>query len=333
MRINKNVFYKELFKRYAEPGLRPSMCKDMTGKTVVITGSTSGIGLATAVKLAGEGASLIGVGRSEARIRMAEEAVKKVYNEADITYMLCDLSSLNQVRELAEQIKEKVKINGKIDVLINAAGTFSSWYTGTVDGFELQFAVNHLAPFLLTNELMPLLKKGEAGRVIMVSSGSHYRTSINWNDIMLRKHYNCLMAYKQSKLANVLFAAELNRRLGGHSNVRAFAADPGLVNTDIGIKRSSGIAKWVWEMRSRRGTDPSVPASAIAYLACEPSIQQSPHVYWKDCKPLMPSRYSQRQDAARKLWEISERMCGIKSSDYGIDFQGNNEDSYSMNMA
>jgi hypothetical protein len=100
-----------------------------------------------------------------------------------------------------------------IDVLINNAGTVSSWYVSTVDGFELQFAVNHLAPFRLTYELLPLLECSQEGTIIGVSSGSHYRTRIHWKDVLLRKHYNCLLAYKQSKLANVLFATELNRRL------------------------------------------------------------------------------------------------------------------------
>lgn len=319
MSINWNKIYTEFFKRYVKISSDMSIKENLSGKTVVITGSTSGIGLATTVQLAKLGAFIIGIGRSESRCLQAEETVRKACKDADITYMLSDLSSLEQVRELATSIREKLKDkgNGTLDVLINTAGTFSSWYTGTVDGFELQFAVNHLAPFLLTNELMPLLKKAPEGRVIMVSSGSHYRTSINWKDIMLRRHYNCLMAYKQSKLANVLFATELNRRLGLEGRVRAFAVDPGLVNTDIGIKRSSGIAKWVWKVRSRSGVDPSVPAASIAYMAGEPSIQHSADVYWKDCKPMKPSSYSERKDAGERLWEISERMCGIKPSSIG----------------
>ena len=122
---------------------------------------------------------------------------------AKITYLAADLSVLSEVRRLAADIQEQLAIDGfsHLDVLINNAGTVSSWYISTVDGFELQFAVNHLAPFLLTHELLPLLEQSQAGTVICVSSGSHYRTRLRWDDIMLRKSYNTLLAYKQTKLA------------------------------------------------------------------------------------------------------------------------------------
>lgn len=282
--------------------------ENISGKTIVITGSTSGIGFATALLLAKHGANIIGIGRSDSKCRRAEDSIRSSCKDPHVAYIVADLSSLKQVKELAKNIRQRLG-NGKIDVLINAAGTFTSWYVNTVDGFEMQFAVNYLAPFLLTNELMPLLKRSPAGRIITVSSGSHYRTAINWKDIMLRKHYNCLMAYKQSKLADVLFTMELNRRMGQMSTVRAFAADPGLVNTDIGFKGTSGIARWIWKIRRSSGTNPSVAAESIAFLSCEPSIQHSENIYWKDCKPLKPSRYSQRADAAQRLWEISKRMC------------------------
>jgi len=165
---------------------------------------------------------------------------------------------------------------------------------------------------------MPLLRAAPAGRIITVSSGSHYRTKINWKDVCMRKHYNVLRAYKQSKLANVLFTTELNRRLGPTSTVRAYAVDPGLVNTDIGLKGTAGIARWIWAKRSKGGIDPAVPAKSIAYLAGEPSVHKSMQVYWKDCKPKKPSAYSQREDVALRLWQLSEKMCGIESSEYGL---------------
>ncbi len=287
---------------------------NMEGKTVVITGFTSGIGLATAKLLAGYGAYIIGTGRNESRCQQAESIIKSAFPESAVSYLVADLSSLKQVRELAGNIKKlaEEKNGGSIDVLINNAGTFSSWYVSTPEGFELQFAVNHLAPFLLTHELLPLLQKAPAGRIITVSSGSHYRTRIHWKDIMLRKHYNCLLAYKQSKLANVLFTVELNRRLGRDSKVRAFAVDPGLVNTDIGLKGTTGIARWIWKKRSKNGVPPERAARSIAFLAGEPSIQDRTEVYWKDCKPVRPSRYSQKPEAAIRLWELSEKMCGIR---------------------
>lgn len=289
---------------------------DLAGKIIIVTGSTSGIGFSTAAQLAKAGAYVIGVGRSPERCRNAEEAILKSCTgpSARISFLTADLSSIKQIRELSDKIRKKLASEGKdhIDVLINNAGTVSSWYTSTEDGFELQFAVNYLASFLLTHELLPLLKASPAGRMIAVSSGSHYRTRINWKDILLRKHYNCLAAYKQTKLANVMFCSEFNRRLGVNTNLSAFAVDPGLVNTEIGLKGTSGIVRWVWKKRSGKGIDPEAAAASIVYLAAEPSIQGTNHVYWKECKPMEPSRYSQRRNETERLWNLSEKMCGLE---------------------
>ncbi len=283
-------------------------------KVIVITGATSGIGLATVKELALKGAYVIGAGRSEERCKAAEQEVRNICPDAKINYLTADLSSLSEVTRLTADIQKMLMKEGfsHIDVLINNAGTVSSWYMSTVDGFELQFAVNHLAPFLLTHELLPLLERSQAGTVICTSSGSHYRTRLRWNDIMLRKHYNTLLAYKQTKLANVLFVTELNRKLtASDSSVKAFALDPGLVNTDIGLKGTGGIVKKVWQLRSKGGTPPEIPAHSMVYLAMDPAPRLTGRVYWKDCSPMKPSSYSQRPDVSKRLWELSARMCGI----------------------
>jgi NAD(P)-dependent dehydrogenase (short-subunit alcohol dehydrogenase family) len=286
-----------------------------TGKIVVITGATSGIGLAAAKEMAARGAYVVGTGRSEERCKNAENEVRSSCPGAEAHYITSDLSSACGVDRLAEMVREKLAEENldHIDALINNAGTFSSWYVTTADGFELQFAVNHLAPFRLTYRLMPLIMKSAAGTVVTVSSGSHYRTRIKWKDVMMRKHYNCLMSYKQSKLANVIFVTELGRRLEKcKSCIKSFALDPGLVNTDIGLKGTSGIAKKIWEIRKNKGTPAEKPAKAIAFLVFEPSIRSMDEVYWKDCLPVKPSRYSQLEEVGSRLWELSERMCGIK---------------------
>jgi NAD(P)-dependent dehydrogenase (short-subunit alcohol dehydrogenase family) len=288
---------------------------NLGSKTMVVTGATSGIGLAAARALSAKGASVIGVGRSAARCKQARDAILTHHPSAHITYLLADLSSQRQVRQLAAAIRDQATSSGagQLDVLINNAATVSNWYTATEDGYELQFAVNHLAPFLLTLELLPLLKKASSARIITVSSGSHRNTRIHWQDVMLRRGYNTLRAYKQSKLANVLFTFELNRRLGEDSSVRAYAADPGLVNTEIGSKGTSGLVRWIWEKRRAGGVNPEQGAETLIYLAADASVDGSREVYWKDCRPVQASKYAHRAEEAARLWELSEHLCGTEA--------------------
>lgn len=287
---------------------------NLSEKTIVVTGATSGIGYATAEKLAGLGVYTIGVGRNIEKCENAKQSILSKYPEAKIVYQIADLASFRQINRLANNISKCIKKDDKegIDGLINVAGTFSSWFTLTENGIETQFAVNHLAPFLLTNKLLDLLMAVPESRIITVSSKSHFRTRINWKDIQLRKHYNSLRAYKQTKLANILFTTELRRRLGEDATIKVFAADPGLVNTDIGFKKTHDLAKYIWKVRKQKGVVPDEAASAIVYLATEESIKNSKEIYWKNCKPITPSKYSLREDIAKRMWELSERMCGIK---------------------
>jgi NAD(P)-dependent dehydrogenase (short-subunit alcohol dehydrogenase family) len=293
------------------------MENSLAGKTVVVTGATSGIGLATADLLASRGADVIGVGRSAERCREVESRLQMAHPEAGVTYCVADLSLQSQVRQVAAQIREMIGANGtgSLDGLVNNAGTFTYRLALTPEGFETQWAVNHLAGFLLTHELLPLLRAAEAGRVVTVSSMSHYLGRMHWDDVQLRRRYNGLRAYRQSKLANVLFTLELNRRFGAQSKLRAFAADPGLVNTDIGAKGNPGYVGWAWKQRAAvGGISPEKSARGIAYLVSEPSIQNAPEIYWKHGAPRRPGRRAVDEASARRLWEFSEEMCGIRDT-------------------
>lgn len=296
------------------------MDQGIRGKVIVVTGATSGIGLATAEALVQRGALVIGVGRSAERCREVERQLRRLNPDAKLAYCVADLGLQRQIHTLADEIVERLTGLGAdhLDGLINNAGTFSYWLTLTEEGFELQWAVNHLAPFLLTHLLMPLLKKAPSARVVTVSSASHYNTRLRWEDLQLRRRYNGLLAYKQTKLANVLFTVELNRRLGERSLIRAFAADPGLVNTEIGLKDSSLISRLVWNIRRKGGKSPEVPAKGLVYLIGEPSLAMAKEVYWRDCHPKAPSPYALDLQNAQRLWKISEQMCGISSDDYGL---------------
>jgi len=293
------------------------MDNTMVGKNVVLTGATSGIGLEAASQLAQLGANVIAIGRNEERCQMAMETIKIRVSDAKIEFLKANVAEQAEVRRLATEIYQRLQSAGqKLDVLINNAGTFQYWLTLTQDGFEMQWAVNYLAPFLLTHELLPLLQAAPRARVITTSSGSHYHTRLHWEDIQLRRRYNGLMAYKQTKLADVLFSAEFNRRFDG--SVRAFAADPALVNTDIGLKADSLIARWIWNIRRKGGISAEESARGLVFLASEPSIQRSQHVYWKHGKPKAPSKYALNEEVGRRLWELSEKMCGISAGEMAL---------------
>lgn len=289
------------------------MEKDCSNKTYVVTGATSGIGLAAAEALVVAGATVIGVGRSAERCRGAEKHLNGLKANGRALYFTANLGVQEEVNRLAEKIAAQQAGQGQLwlDGLVNNAGIFTYWLTLTPDGIETQWAVNHLAAFLLTQRLLPLLRAAPTARVVTVSSASHYGARLDWNDVMLRRHYNCLRAYGNTKLANILFTLELNRRLAGCPNLRAFAADPGLVKTDMGLKGTPSMAGWVWKLRRSGGTAPEIPARSILYLLAEPSIQDSPHVYWKEGRPKQPSRHALDTQAAARLWALSEQMCGL----------------------
>ena len=289
---------------------------DLTGKTFVVTGATSGIGLATATELKRSGAAIIGVGRSPERCRLVENSLRGLGENSSVDYMSFDLSLQSQVRSLASRINELLANRSLtyLDGLVNDAGTFTFWQFLTPEGFETQWAVNHLAGFLLTNELLPLLQAAPMGRIVTVSSGSHYGAKLNWNDLQLRRGYNGLRAYGQTKLANILFMLELNRRLGEDSTLQGFAVDPGLVRTEIGAKGTPALVRWVWRMRSAAGDPPEKPARGIVYLLSEPSLSQATAIYWQDGKPKQPSPQALDRVSAERLWTISAQMCNLTQS-------------------
>jgi NAD(P)-dependent dehydrogenase (short-subunit alcohol dehydrogenase family) len=289
----------------------------LLGKCIVVTGATSGIGLAAAEILAQQGAWVIGVGRSLERCRAAEQHLRALpplpgLQNSRVDYVIGDLAVQAQVRNVADQITGLLDQHGSgaLDGLLNNAGTFTYWFTQTPEGFEMQWAVNHLAPFLLTNTLLPWLQRASDARVVTVSSDSHYAGRLHWDDPQLRRHYNGLQAYEQSKLANVLFTLELNRRLGSDSPVRAFAADPGLVKTDIGLKGTPGLVQRIWRLRRSGGISAEQSAAGIVQLFLgEP--RQTSEIYWKHGLPTRPSLKALDVEAARRLWMISESMCSL----------------------
>ena len=215
-------------KRYFGGGVCYSKAK-LTGKTAIITGANTGIGLETAVDLAKRGARVILACRSVEKGEAAVQTVKERSGNNDIVFSEVNLSSLQSVRDFSARILAEER---RIDLLINNAGVMVPPYSTTEDGFELQIGVNHLAHFLLTNLLLERLKEAPSARIVNVSSSAHQVGKINFDDLQSKSSYSRMGAYAQSKLANIVFTRSLARRLEG-GNVTAFSLHPGVVRTEL----------------------------------------------------------------------------------------------------
>lgn len=282
-------------------------------KTFVIAGATSGIGLAVARDLVQRGMNVIGIGRSVERCEQAASLLREISPTSCVRFLLADLSLLQQVREAAWQVRQTLAEWNiqHLDGLLNNAGTVPFHQTTTTEGFDKQWALNYLSGFLLTHLLLDDLLKAPQGRIVSVSSSSHYFTRLAWNNLQSIRCYNPLLSYKRSKLAQVMFIKELDDILSEKGNVRAFAAEPGLVNTDIGSKGDSMVMKWFWSIRRRSGISPHQAAEGITYLLLEPSIQSSPHVYWHHSHPKKPNALVENGAVRKKLWTLSKQMCEL----------------------
>jgi NAD(P)-dependent dehydrogenase (short-subunit alcohol dehydrogenase family) len=288
------------------------MNNDLKNKTTLVTGATSGIGHQAALDLARAGAFVIGAGRDPARCQRARDSILSTVPHARVEFLCADFSSLEQVRNLADRVLTLLsnEADGKLDLLVNNAGLYSSAKKLTVDGFELTFVVNHLAPFLLTHLLLPALQRSPDARVLTMSSQSHYRVVQFPARPYNPRLYIGIWAYAVSKMSNLMFSAEFNRRV--HlASLRAWAVDPGLVNTDIGRKDGGFISSLVWRARQRQGTSAEVPSRTILHLASAPLDEIAPHLYWKDSRPKTPSRLSRDPHLATRLWETSCQLTGI----------------------
>jgi NAD(P)-dependent dehydrogenase (short-subunit alcohol dehydrogenase family) len=283
----------------------------LTGKTALITGATNGIGLETAVALARLGANVILVGRDERRTSEAAGLVQTRSGSSSLAFELCDLSSLEQVRRLAERVRTR---HPPLDVLVNNAGGAFLTRTLTSEGREATFVVNHLAPYLLTRLLLEPPALGPRARIITVSSEGHRPGTLDFEDLGLERGYSSWKAYNRSKLANVLFTRELARRLAG-TGITANCLHPGQVATGIW---NSAFPRWLGPVLSAAKKlvmiTPEQAAQHIVHLAASPEVAGLTGVYFDKSRPSKPSRKAQDDALARRLWEESARLVGLDAT-------------------
>lgn len=285
------------------------MSSQPEARVAVITGASSGIGKASAVALAQLGWRIIGVGRDAARCAEAEREIAAALGPgAKVEFLRADFDSMAEVRRVAGEI---AALTDRIDVLVNNAGGVRDARYETVDGLEATFAANHLAPFLLTRELLPILRVTAsrailgAVRIIAVSSEGHeYCPAIKWHDLQFTEGFTTGAAYCQAKLANILFTRELARRLAGE-NIAPQAMHPGKVASNFAAHAE---AQMQHHFATLDCLPPSAPARTIAWLASDTEGGRLPGRFFHDCGELAPAPQALDAVAARRLWDESEAI-------------------------
>ncbi len=265
----------------------------MENKTILVTGATDGIGKQTALDLARRGSRVIIHGRNPKRVQDTVDEIKQIIGNDKLNSLIADFSSLRQVKTMADEILTKIN---HLDVLINNAGTIPMQRFLTEDGFEMNFQVNHLAPFLLTNRLLGLLKDSAPARIVTVSSDAHAMCELDFDNLQAEKHFDWLNAYGLSKLGNVYMTYELAERLQG-SGVTANCLHPGDVDTKM--QRATTTVK---------GVSTKVGAATSVFLACSPDMEKVSGKFFVDLQTIPSCEISYDIENRKKFWRISEEL-------------------------
>lgn len=286
---------------------------DLRGRTVLVTGGTTGLGFESVRALAAAGASVVTTARSDEKGRDACDRVRGLVPDADVSYELCELGDLSSVRAFTDRF---LASHDRLDVLLANAGIMAVPYGRTVDGFELQFGTNHLGHFVLIGRLLPLLLSSAPSRIVLLSSGGHAGSDIVWDDIHFdSREYSKFESYGQAKTANILHAVELERRYGDRG-VHAWSVHPGMVATDLGrhftredyadlVRRADAAGS---ALPPRVG--PEVGASTQVWASISDEALACAGGYLADCGPATAQPYATDADAARRLWAVSEELVG-----------------------
>jgi NAD(P)-dependent dehydrogenase (short-subunit alcohol dehydrogenase family) len=273
----------------------------MEGRTVLITGSTDGIGKATALGLARMGARVMLHGRDQEKGRRVLEEIIRTTGSDQLDLFIADLSSQKQVRKLAADVVER---HERLNVLINNAGTFQFERSLTEEGLETTFAVNYLAPFLLTHELLKLLEESRPSRIVNVASIAHRSASIDWSNLQGERHYYGHDAYALSKLCVIIFTYALSERLEG-TGVTANCLHPGVIKTKL-LREGFG---------DYPGDTPENGARTSIYLASSPEMEGVSSKYFENQRPARSSDISYNRMIQKRLWKISVELTGLDQFD------------------
>jgi NAD(P)-dependent dehydrogenase (short-subunit alcohol dehydrogenase family) len=278
----------------------------MRGKVCMVTGANSGLGLVTVHELARRGAEVVLVCRDAAKGQRAIDEVRAAVPGSSLDLLLADFASLDDVRRLARDYDASGR---RLDVLVNNAGLMLTERRTTRDGFEYTFAVNHLAPFLLTNLLLDSLRRSGSSRIVNVASRAHTRASLDFDDLNSERRFDGWTVYCRSKLCNVLFNRELARRIAG-SGVTANALHPGVIATGFG-REATGLWKWALALARSFMATPEKGADTQVYLACAPEVAGVNGAYFVNRRQVATSAAGADEAAARRLWETSARMVAL----------------------
>lgn len=278
--------------------------RPMNGETCIVTGANAGIGKATALGLAKMGAKVVMVCRSRERGEVALAEITRESGNDSVSLLLADLSSQTAIRNLAADFTATYP---SLHVLINNAGMIPKRRTVTEDGLETQFAVNHLAYFLLTNLLLDKLKASAPARIINVSSKVHERASIDFDDLQSERSYRPTSVYAWTKLANVLFTFELARRLEA-TRVTANCLHPGPVATNLLADYMPSVPRFMMKIIAH---SPQNGAQTSLYLATSPDVEEVSGKYFVNQESALSSKASYDRTAARRLWEVSAKLTGL----------------------
>ncbi|MBA3345756.1 MAG: SDR family oxidoreductase [Gemmatimonadales bacterium] len=277
----------------------------MNGKVCVVTGASRGIGRATVEGLAAMGATVVLVCR---RRQDGDQVVSGMGAESRARSLVveADLSSQRSIRAVAAEIAQR---HSRLDVLVNNAGVVPSRRQETVDGLERQFALNHLAYFLLTDLLLEPLRAGAPSRVVSVSSGAHFGATMDFDDLQSERSYSPGRVYAMTKLANILFTRELARRVQ-QSGITANCLHPGVVATKL-LADYMNVPLVGGAMARTFGAKPERGAQTIIYLASSPEVNGVTGKYFQNRRPARPSSEASDDSLARRLWEVSERLTSL----------------------